>query len=45
MDGDVPIVPSAHIFVGSAANWTVLKDDLPQYEEMRGSAKVIRTCL
>lgn len=40
MDGDVPVVPSAHIFVGSAANWTVLHDDLPQYEEKRGSAKV-----
>jgi len=40
MDGDVPIALSAHIFVGSAANWTVIGDDLPQYEEMRGSAKV-----
>ncbi|MDH3692615.1 MAG: GFA family protein [Gammaproteobacteria bacterium] len=40
MDGDVPVVPSAHIFVGSAANWTVLNDDLPQYEEKRGSATV-----
>ena len=42
MDGDVPVVPSAHIFVGSAANWTVVKDDLPQYEEKRGSARVNR---
>ena len=42
MDGDVPVVPSAHIFVGSAANWTVLSDDLPQYEEKRGSARVNR---
>ena len=40
MDGDVPVVPSAHIFVGSAANWTVVNDDLPQYVETRGSAKV-----
>ena len=40
MDGDVPVVPSAHIFVGSAANWTVLNDDLPQYEEKRGSARI-----
>ena len=40
MDGDVPVEPSAHIFVGSAANWTVLRDDLPQYEEKRGSIKI-----
>ena len=40
MDTDVPIVPSAHIFVGSAANWTVVKDDLPQYMEKRGTARV-----
>ena len=40
MDGDVPVVPSAHIFVGSAANWTVLSDELPQYEEQRGSARI-----
>jgi hypothetical protein len=42
MDGDVPVEPSAHIFVDSAANWTVLSSDLPQYEEERGSAKVKR---
>ena len=40
MDGDVPVVPSAHIFVGSAANWTVVNDDLPRYEANRGSARV-----
>ena len=27
MDEDVPVEPSAHIFVGSAANWAVLSDD------------------
>lgn len=42
MDQDVPVVPSAHIFVGSAANWTVLGDDLLQYEERRGSARAKR---
>ena len=41
MDADIPIKPSAHIFVGSAANWTVLCDGLPQYEEKRGS-KVLK---
>lgn len=40
MDGDVPAVASAHIFMGSAANWTVLNDDLPRYMEGRGSATV-----
>lgn len=42
MDDDVPVEPSAHIFVGSAANWTVLSDDLPQYEERRGSTRIQR---
>ncbi len=42
MDEDVPVEPSAHIFVGSAANWAVLSDDLPQYEEGRGSARAKR---
>jgi hypothetical protein len=42
MDGDVPVIPSAHIFVGSAANWTVLSDDLPQYNERRGSARMLK---
>jgi len=42
MDGDVPVEPSAHIFVGSAANWTVLSNDLPQYEEGRGSTRAKR---
>ena len=40
MDGDVPVVPSAHIFVGSGANWTAVSDDLPMYEEGRGSTVV-----
>jgi len=42
MDGDVPVVPSAHIFVGSAANWAVLGDNLPQYEDQRGSARMMK---
>ena len=40
VDGDVPVEPNAHIFVGSCANWTVFSDDLPQYEEGRDSARV-----
>ena len=40
IDGDVPVEPDAHIFVASGANWTVLNDDLPQYEEGRDSARV-----
>lgn len=42
MDDDVPVKPSAHIFVGSAANWTVIKDDLPQYVGNRSSATIQR---
>lgn len=37
-DSDIPVVPDAHIFVGSAANWTSIEDTLPQFEEGRGSA-------
>ncbi|MBT8136451.1 MAG: GFA family protein [Gammaproteobacteria bacterium] len=37
MDGVLPVRPDAHIFVGSAANWSVLMDDLPHYDEARGS--------
>lgn len=40
VDGDFPFKPDAHIFVGSCANWTVLCDGLPQYEEGRDSALV-----
>ena len=40
LDGDVAVEPDAHIFVGSGANWTVLNDGLPQYEEGRDSAEV-----
>lgn len=40
VDGDIPVKPDAHIFVGSGANWTVLCDGLPQYVEGRDSAKI-----
>jgi len=40
VDGDVVVEPDAHIFVGSGANWTVLNDGLPRYEEGRDSAEV-----
>jgi len=39
-DADVPVRPDAHIFMGSAANWTSIEDDLPQFLEGRGSARV-----
>jgi len=42
VDDPVPVQPDAHIFVGSAANWTLLKDGLPQYEKGRDSARVNR---
>lgn len=37
---DVPVVPDAHIFVGSAASWASLGDDLPRYVEERGGPRV-----
>ncbi len=40
LDSDVPIEPSAHIFVASGANWAIVSDDLPQYEEGRSSARI-----
>jgi hypothetical protein len=40
VDGDVPIEPDAHIYVASAANWTVFSDDLPRFAEGRDSARV-----
>lgn len=40
IDGDVPVTPNAHIYVRSAANWTVLTDDLPKHEEWRDSPEI-----
>ncbi len=40
LDGDVPVKPDAHIFVGSGTNWTTLCDGLPQFEAGRDSARV-----
>lgn len=39
-DDDIPVKPSAHIFVTSGANWTILNDGLLQYEKTRSSALV-----
>jgi hypothetical protein len=33
IDGDPGIRPSAHIFVGSKAEWFEIPGDLPQFEE------------
>lgn len=41
-DVDVPVVPDAHIFVGSGANWTSVEDVLPRFREGRGTAKVLK---
>jgi len=40
VDGDIPIEPDAHIFVGSCANWTVLSDDLPRHAEGRDGDRI-----
>jgi hypothetical protein len=42
LDGDVPVAPNAHIFVGSSANWTEFNDDLPLYEEGRDGPRKTR---
>jgi hypothetical protein len=42
MDEDIPVKPNAHIFVASGTNWTVLSDDIPQYEQGRSSARVMK---
>ena len=33
LDTPVDVKPSAHIFVGSKAEWDHIHDDIPQYEE------------
>ncbi len=40
VDGDIPVEPNAHIFVGSGANWVAISDDLPRYREGRNSVRV-----
>ena len=40
VNGELPVQANAHIFVDSAANWTVLADGLPQFAAGRDSAKV-----
>ncbi|TXH71381.1 MAG: GFA family protein [Thiothrix sp.] len=37
LDSDLALLPNAHIYVGSKANWDVINDDLPQYAEGRAS--------
>jgi hypothetical protein len=39
-DDPLPVTPSAHIFVASGANWTVLGDGLPQYAAGRDSQRL-----
>lgn len=33
VNGDPPLPPGYHIFVGSKAPWHTINDDLPAYEE------------
>lgn len=37
-DSEVPVTPDAHIFVGFAANWTSIEDQLPQFLNERDGA-------
>lgn len=40
LDTELDMKPDAHIYVGSKANWTVICDDLPQYEAGRQSNRL-----
>lgn len=40
LDSDLNAKPDAHIYVGSKANWTVICDNLPQYEASRQSNRL-----
>ena len=37
---DPSIRPNKHIFVGSKARWFTITDDLPQYKEHAGGARI-----
>ena len=39
-DGEVPVAPDAHIFVGSAASWSRISDGLPRFVRGRGGETV-----
>ena len=39
-DGELPVQPSGHIFVGSGANWVTIPDGEPQFEAGRTSARL-----
>ena len=39
LDGPVPVVPDAHIFVDSCVNWVAFGDALPRFRQGRGSEK------
>jgi hypothetical protein len=38
LDGEPPVRPQCHVFVGSKAPWYEITDDLPQYEEYAPSS-------
>ena len=40
LDSPLDVGPDAHIFVGSKANWEVISDSLPQYQEGRSSKRL-----
>lgn len=40
VDGEIPVEPNAHIFVGSGANWAMPGDDWPCYDEGRSSTRL-----
>ncbi len=40
LDGDVDLVPDAHIYTDYKANWFSVEDDLPKYREYRDGDKI-----
>ena len=40
LDTELDMQPNAHLYVGSKADWTIIGDDLPQYEEGRDSPRL-----
>lgn len=35
LDGDLDMLPDAHVYTGSKANWVEIGDELPQYKKGR----------
>jgi hypothetical protein len=43
VEGELPALPEAHIFVGSGASWTRIHDHLPQFDAGRDGSDLSGT--